>query len=308
MKGFLIRRLLWFFPVLFGVSLVVFFFIHLIPGDPVLMMLGESAQSAQVEQLRHQLHLDLPLYRQLLLFFTDLFQGKMISIFYQQPVFQVIFPKLIATLELAFSAMLIAILIALPIGILSALKKNSWLDFIARTFSLLGVSVPNFWMGPLLILLFSIRLGLLPVSGRGGISHLILPAFTLGLAMSGFLSRMSRASMLEVLGAKYLESARAKGLKEISVILKHALRNALIPILTVIGLQFGALLSGAFITETIFAWPGIGRLLINGIFSRDFPLVQACVLVIAASYLIVNLLVDLCYALVDARVRLWREK
>ncbi len=308
MKGFLIRRLLWFFPVLFGVSLVVFFFIHLIPGDPVLMMLGESAQSAQVEQLRHQLHLDLPLYRQLLLFFTDLFQGKMISIFYQQPVFQVIFPKLIATLELAFSAMLIAILIALPIGILSALKKNSWLDFIARTFSLLGVSVPNFWMGPLLILLFSIRLGLLPVSGRGGISHLILPAFTLGLAMSGFLSRMSRASMLEVLGAKYLESARAKGLKEISVILKHALRNALIPILTVIGLQFGALLSGAFITETIFAWPGIGRLLINGIFSRDFPLVQASVLMIAASYLTVNLMVDIAYALADARVRLWRER
>jgi len=308
MRSYFLKRLLWFFPVLLGVSLVVFFFIHLIPGDPVLMMLGESAQSGQVENLRHQLHLDLPLHRQLILFFADLLQGKMISIFYQKPVLEVIFPKLAATLELALSAMLIAILIALPIGILSALRKNSWFDFLARIFSLLGVSVPNFWMGPLLILLFSIRLGWLPVSGKDGILHLILPALTLGLAMSGFLSRMSRASMLEVLGAKYLESARAKGLKEAAVILKHALRNALIPILTVIGLQFGALLSGAVITETIFAWPGIGRLLINAIFSRDFPLVQACVLIISFSYLVVNLLVDLCYALADARVRLWREK
>jgi len=308
MKSFILRRLLWFFPVLLGVSLVVFFFIHLIPGDPVLMMLGESAQSAQVENLRHQLHLDLPLHRQLILFFTDLFQGKMKSIFFQKPVFEVILPRIIATLELALFAMLIAILIALPLGIFSALKKNSSFDFLARIFSLLGVSVPNFWLGPLLILLFSIQLGWLPVSGKGGLSHLILPSLTLGLAMSGFLSRMSRASMLEVLSARYLESARAKGLKESLVVLKHALRNALIPILTVIGLQFGALLSGAVITETIFAYPGIGRLLINAIFSRDFPLVQACVLVIATSYLVVNLLVDIAYAIADARVRLWREQ
>ena len=308
MRGYLVRRLLWFFPVLLGVSLVVFFFIHMIPGDPVMVMLGESAQQGQVDALRRSLHLDQPLYTQLILFFSDLFQGKMVSIFFKKPVFEVIWPRLGATMELAFFSMLIAILIALPVGILSALKKNSWLDFASRVFSLVGVSVPNFWLGPLLIILFSLVLGWLPVSGRGGVNHLVLPALTLGMALSGLLSRISRASMLEVLGAPYLRSGRARGLSETRVILKHALRNALIPILTVIGLQFGALLSGAFITETIFAWPGIGRLLINAIFSRDFPLVQACVLVIAASYLIVNLLVDLCYAMVDARVRLWREK
>jgi peptide/nickel transport system permease protein len=308
MRDYVFRRLLWFFPVLLGVSLVVFFFIHMIPGDPVMVMLGESARPGQVEALRHSLHLDQPLYMQLVLFFSDLFQGEMVSIFFQKPVMEVILPRLGATLELAVFSMLIAILIALPIGILSALKKNSWIDFASRVFSLAGVSLPNFWLGPLLIILFSIILGWLPVTGRGGVSHLILPSLTLGMAMAGLLSRISRASMLEVLSAPYLMSGRARGLGEMRIILRHALRNALIPILTVIGLQFGALLSGAFITETIFAWPGIGRLLINAIFSRDFPLVQACVLVIAASYLTVNLLVDLAYAFVDARVRLWGEK
>jgi len=307
MRQFIFRRLLWFFPVMIGVSLVVFFFIHMVPGDPVMVMLGESARPAQAEALRHRLHLDQPLYYQLVLFFSDLVRGKMISIFFAKPVFEVIRPRLLATFELAFFAMVIAVLIALPIGILSALRKNSWIDFLSRIFSLMGVSIPNFWLGPLLIILFSLAFGWLPVSGRGGISHLILPSLTLGMGMAGLLSRISRASMLEVLGAPYLTSGRARGLGEYRIILKHALRNALIPILTVIGLQFGALLSGAFITETIFAWPGIGRLLINAIFSRDFPLVQACVLVIAASYLTVNLLVDICYALVDARVRLWRE-
>jgi len=308
LSPYLLKRLLWFFPVMLGVSLVVFFFIHMIPGDPVMVMLGESARPAQAEALRASLHLDRPLYVQLALFFADLAQGKMVSIFFQRPVLEVIGPRLLATFELALFAMAIAVLIALPVGIVSAIKKNSWIDFLSRVFSLLGVSMPNFWLGPLLIILFSIWLGWLPVSGRGGIRHLILPSLTLGMAMAGLLSRMSRASMLEVLAAPYLRSGRARGLSEASIILRHALRNALIPILTVVGLQFGALLSGAFITETIFAWPGIGRLLINAIFTRDFPLVQACVLVIAASYLTVNLLVDLCYALVDARVRLWREQ
>jgi len=308
MRSYLLRRLLWFFPVLLGVSLLVFFFIHMIPGDPVSVMLGEAARPGQAEALRHRLHLDQPLYVQLALFFSDLVRGKMVSIFFAQPVFEVIVPRLSATLELAFCSMLLAVLIALPLGIVSALKKNSRVDFFSRVFSLAGVSVPNFWLGPLLIIFFSIILGWLPVSGRGGLSHLVLPSLTLGMAMAGLLSRISRASMLEVLAAPYLMSGRARGLSEWSVILRHALRNALIPILTVIGLQFGGLLSGAFITETIFAWPGIGRLLINAVFTRDFPLVQACVLVIAASYLTVNLLVDLCYAWVDARVRLGRER
>jgi len=308
MSSYLARRLLWFFPVLLGVSLIVFFFLHLIPGDPVLMMLGESARPAQVESLRHQLHLDQPLYIQLGLFFQDLLRGEMISIFYHQPVFRVIAPRLLATFELAVFSMFWAVIFSLPLGIISARKKDTAWDFSFRIFSLVGVSIPNFWLGPLLIILFSLKLGWLPVSGRGGFSHLILPSLTLGMAMSGFLLRISRTSMLEVLNAGYLKTARAKGLSEKLVILKHGLRNALIPILTVLGLQFGALLSGAVITETIFAWPGIGRLLINAIFARDFPLVQACVLVIAFSYLAVNLLVDLFYALVDARVRLWSQK
>lgn len=308
MRSYLVRRLLWFFPVLLGVSLLVFFFIHLIPGDPVMVMLGESARPAQVEALRARLHLDQPIHVQLMLFFSDLVRGKMVSIYFARPVGEVIAPRVLATLQLAFFSMLAAVLIALPLGIVSALKKNSWVDFSGRVFSLLGVSVPNFWLGPLLIIFFALKLGWLPVSGRGGLSHLVLPSLTLGMAMAGLLSRMSRASMLEVLSAPYLRSGRARGLSEWSVILRHALRNALIPIMTVIGLQFGALLSGAFITETIFAWPGIGRLLINAIYTRDFPLVQACVLVIAASYLTVNLLVDLCYAWVDARVRLGRER
>ena len=308
MRAYLLKRLFWFFPILLGITLLVFFFIHLIPGDPALLLLGESARPAQIEKLRENLHLNEPIYIQLGFFFSDLLSGKMSSIFYQKPVFSVIFPKLLNTFQLALFAMLIAIIIALPLGILSAIKKNSKLDFLARIFSLLGVSIPNFWLGPLLILFFSIWLGLLPVSGKDGLKHLILPALTLGMAMAGFLSRISRASMLEVLNSPYLKSARARGLSEHKVILKHALKNALIPILTVIGLQFGALLSGAVITETIFAWPGVGRLLINAIFTRDFPLVQACVLVIAVSYLTINLLVDIAYALIDARVRYWREK
>ena len=287
---------------------MVFFFIHLVPGDPVLMMLGESARPAQIEALRHQLHLDQPLYIQLLLFFKDLFSGKMRSIFYHQPVFKVIYPRLIATIELAVFSMIIAILFAIPLGIISARRKDSAFDFSARVASLVGVSIPNFWLGPLLILVFSIQLRWLPVSGRGGISHIILPSLTLGSAMAGLLMRISRESMLEVLNSFYLKSALARGLPEHKVVYWHGFRNALIPIITILGLQFGALLSGAVITETIFAWPGIGRLLVNAIFSRDFPLVQACVLVIAVCYLVVNLLVDLIYALVDPRIRFVKEK
>ncbi len=308
MRKYIINRLFWFFPVLLGVSLVVFFFIHLVPGDPVLMMLGESARPAQIEALRHQLHLDQPLYIQLLLFFKDLFSGKMRSIFYHQPVFKVIYPRLIATIELAVFSMIIAILFAIPLGIISARRKDSAFDFSARVASLVGVSIPNFWLGPLLILVFSIQLRWLPVSGRGGISHIILPSLTLGSAMAGLLMRISRESMLEVLNSFYLKSALARGLPEHKVVYWHGFRNALIPIITILGLQFGALLSGAVITETIFAWPGIGRLLVNAIFSRDFPLVQACVLVIAVCYLVVNLLVDLIYALVDPRIRFVKEK
>jgi peptide/nickel transport system permease protein len=303
MRTYIIKRLLLTFPVLLGVSLLVFFFIHMIPGDPVEVMLGESAAQADREALRRQYHLDQPLHVQLVYFFKELGTGELESIFYHQPALTKVRERLMATLELALAGMAVAVVIAFPLGILAAWRRETWLDHSAMGFSLLGISMPNFWLGPMLILLFSLKLHLLPVSGRGGIAHLVLPAITLGTALAALLSRMMRASLLEVLGEEFLTAARARGLSERMVILKHAFKNALIPVITVLGIQFGALLSGAIITETIFAWPGIGRLLIDSIYTRDFPLVQACVLAIALSYVLVNLITDLFYALVDPRVR-----
>ena len=304
MRSYLLRRILLTLPVLLGATVLVFVFIHLIPGDPVEVMLGESASTADRIALRHQLHLDEPLPAQFGLFFTGLATGELESIFYHEPVSRKVLGRLGATMELAAAAMILACLFAIPLGIIAALRRHTWADAAATGFSLLGVSVPNFWLGPMLILIFSLKLQWLPVSGRGGLSHLALPALTLGLAMAALLSRMTRASLLEVLGEPHLTAARARGLAERWVILKHALRNAAVPILTVIGLQFGALLSGAIITETIFAWPGLGRLLIESIQTRDFPLVQGCVLAIALSYVIVNLLTDLLYTAADPRIRL----
>jgi peptide/nickel transport system permease protein len=225
------------------------------------------------------------------------------SYFYRRPVTRVIAERVPATIELALAALLVAGLIAIPLGIVAALRENTVLDNASVLFSLLGVSMPNFWLGPLLIILFSIELGWFPVSGRGGLGNLVLPAVTLGTALAAILSRMTRSSLLERLGEEYLNVARAKGLPEWKVILKHAMRNALIPIITVMGLQFGALLSGAIITENVFSWPGIGTLLINAIEARDYPLVQGCVLFISLSYVLVNLLTDLFYGWVDPRIR-----
>lgn len=304
MRSYLLKRLLLTLPVLIGVSVLVFLFIHLIPGDPVEVMLGESASPADRSALRQELHLDEPLSVQFGLFFSGLFTGKLESIFYREPVSRKVFARLGATLELALAAMALACFFALPLGILAAIRAGRLADSFSTGFALLGVSIPNFWLGPMLILLFSLKLGWLPVSGRGGLSHLALPALTLGLAMTALLSRMTRASLVEALAEPHLTAARARGLPERWVILKHALRNAGVPILTVLGLQFGALLSGAIITETIFAWPGLGRLLIEAIQTRDFPLVQGCVLAIALTYVLVNLLTDLLYTAVDPRVRL----
>jgi peptide/nickel transport system permease protein len=305
MRGFFLRRLAVVIPTVIGAVTLVFFFLHMIPGDPVEVMLGETAQQADKEKLREELGLNQPLYVQYGRFMAGIVQGDLGgSYFYRRPVVQVIAERVPATAELALAAFLVAGLIAIPLGIIAALREGTVVDNAAVLFSLVGVSLPNFWLGPLLIILFSIKLGWFPVSGKAGVASLVLPAITLGAAFAAILSRMTRASLLERLGEDYLMVARAKGLPEWKVILKHALRNALIPIITVMGLQIGALLSGAIITENVFSWPGIGTLLINAIEARDYPLVQGCILFISLSYVLVNLLTDLFYGWADPRIRL----
>jgi peptide/nickel transport system permease protein len=304
-RGFFLRRLAIVIPTVIGAVTLVFFFLHMIPGDPVEVMLGETAQQADKERLREELGLNRPLHVQYGRFMVGIAQGDLgSSYFYRRPVAQVIAERVPATVELALAAFLVAGLIAIPLGIIAALREGTAVDNASVLFSLLGVSIPNFWLGPLLIILFSIKLGWFPVSGRAGVASLVLPAVTLGTAFAAILSRMTRASLLERLGEDYLTVARAKGLPEWKVILKHALRNALIPIITVMGLQIGALLSGAIITENVFSWPGIGTLLINAIEARDYPLVQGCILFISLSYVLVNLMTDLFYGWADPRIRL----
>ena len=267
-------------------------------------MLGESAQSTDKQMLRRELGLDKPIVQQYFDFLKKLSRGNLgKSLHSQQPVLSLIMKKYPATLELMLAAVLIALLISLPLGIICALKQYSLIDQGTLVLSLLGVSMPNFWLGPLLIILFSLKLGLLPISGRGGILHLVLPAITLGMSMSAILTRMVRSSMMDVLEEDYMVTARAKGLPFRRVILKHALKNALVPVITIVGLQIGALLTGSIITEMIFAWPGLGRLTIQAIYTRDYPLIQGCVLVVAISYVLVNLLTDLAYTVIDPRIR-----
>ena len=300
----LFRRLALLIPTVLGVVTLIFFLIHFIPGDPVELMLGETASTADLGRLRADLGLDRPVAEQFGAFLLGLVQGDLgNSFFYRRPVAEVILEKLPATLELAAAAMVLALLLALPLGIAAAVRKDSLTDRAAMLASLVGISMPNFWLGPLLIILFSIKLGWLPVSGREGAASIVLPALTLGTALAALLSRMTRSAMLDVLGEDYLRTARAKGLSEKVVIVKHAFRNALLPVLTIVGLQFGALLSGAVITENVFAWPGIGTLLIQAINARDYPLVQGCVLVISLGYVAANFLTDLLYSLSDPRVK-----
>lgn len=305
MTAFIVRRLVQAIPIALLVATLVFSLIHMIPGDPVELMLGEGAQAADVEALRDRLGLNRPLGEQYVDFMTGLFRGDLgLSISSgQRPVTEVIWQHYPATLELALAGMAVALLIALPLGIVAALRRDGWVDHGSRFFALLGVSMPNFWLGPMLILLFSIYWGLFPVSGRGTLAHLVLPALTLGTALAGLLTRIVRSSLAEELHRPYLVTARAKGLPGRIVILRHALRNALLPVVTVVGLQFGALLTGTIITETIFSWPGLGRLLIQSIRARDYPLVQAGVLVIALTYVVVNLVADVVYAWLDPRIR-----
>lgn len=301
---FLLRRLLWTLPVLLGVLTLVFFLLHLVPGDPVDVMLGESALPADREQMRAQLGLDRPIAVQYVVYLRNALSGDLGTSFTsRRAVMAEIAERLPATLELMLGAMAVAFAIALPLGVLAALYHGRWIDYLASGFALLGVAIPNFWLGPLLILLFAIQLDWLPVNERGGPEHLVLPAITLGTALAALLSRMIHTSLVEVLGEDYIRTARAKGLPERIVVASHAMRNAAIPVITVTGLQIGALLSGAIITESIFDWPGLGSLLLEAIYGRNYALVQGCVLVIAVSYIAVNLLADLLYGWVDPRIR-----
>jgi peptide/nickel transport system permease protein len=298
------RRLVLLVATLLGVATLVFAFLHLVPGDPVEVMLGESAAPADVAALRHDLGLDRPLAVQYAQFLGRALRGDLgQSIAFRAPVGSVIAARYPATLELAAAALLLALMVALPLGVVAALRPRSALDRVARVASLAGVCVPTFSLGPLLILVFSIHLGWLPVSGRGSLAHLVLPAVTLALGMAGILVRLTRASMLGALAEDYVRTARAKGAPAWRVVAVHALRNALLPVVTVAGLQAGALLAGAVITETIFAWPGLGRLVVQAIEARDYPLVQGCALAIGASYVAVNTLTDLLQRAIDPRLR-----
>ena len=304
MRSYLVRRLLLSLPVVFGVATLVFLLIHLIPGDPVEIMLGESALPADREALRDALGLDRPMHEQYGAFLWGLCRGDLgVSLQQRRPVAALIREHYPATLELTVAAMLVSLLIALPAGILSGIRQYSFWDHSTMLAALLGVSMPNFWLGPLLIWIFSIQLGWFPVSGKGGIEHLLLPALTLGASMAAIMARMTRSSVLEVLREDYVMTARAKGLSEARIILKHVLRNAMLPVVTIMGLQFGALLAGSIITETIFSWPGLGTLMVKAIQTRDYPVVQGCVLVIALSYVFVNLATDLLYGVIDPRIR-----
>lgn len=305
MLSFFISRLASALFVVFGVSTLVFFFLHMVPGDPVEVMLGESAQPADREALRQSLGLDQPLLVQFSHYLAQLLRFDLgTSLYSQQPIVDMLAERIPATTELAVAALVVAVLIAFPLGVLAAVRKGSPWDQGAMGLSLIGVSIPNFLMGPILILVFSVWLGWFPVSGREGLASLILPAVTLGTALAAILSRMVRATLLETLGEDYVRTARAKGLSERLVVWRHALRNALLPVITLLGLQLGVLLGGAVITEVVFSWPGLGQLTIESIQRRDYPVVQACVLLISLAYVVVNTLTDLVYGWLDPRVRL----
>lgn len=304
MTRFLLRRLLLTIPVLLGVATLVFSLIHLVPGDPVQAMLGESAAPADVAELRARLGLDRPLYVQYSSFLKGLATGDLgTSLRTNQPVTRAIADRLPATAQLAVAAMFVATLVAIPIGIFAAVRAGTAVDHALMTLALLGISTPTFWLGPFLAIVFSVVLGWFPVSGIGTPAHLVLPALTLGAPLAAVLARMTRASVIEELHEPYVVAARARGVSHARAVLRHAFRNSLIPIVTILGLQIGAVLTGAVITETIFAWPGVGRLLLQSISFRDYPLVQGCILLIAVTYVAMNLLTDLLYGFLDPRIR-----
>lgn len=293
---------------LLGVVCLVFLLIHVIPGDPVEVMLGESAQPTDKETLRHALGLDLPIHQQWWMYFKALLHLDFgTSLFSGRAIVDLLIERIPATLHLSLVSLVVAIALALPLGILAAVRQHSPLDYGAMGFALFGMSIPNFWMGPLLILVGALWLGWFPVSGQEGWNSVVLPALTLGTAMAAILARMIRSSVLEVLGEDFMRTAYAKGLTPTRAVMLHALPNSLLPILTLLGLQLGGLLGGAVITETVFAWPGLGLLMIEAIQQRDYPVVQAAVLCISVTYILVNLVTDLLYAWLDPRIQFKTE-
>jgi peptide/nickel transport system permease protein len=304
MIRYLCTRLAYMLPVVWLVVSVVFLLIHLVPGDPIQAMLGEGAAGADIQAARHAYGLDVPLPTQYVRYWRGVLHGDLgRSLRLNQPVRGLVAQAYPATLALTLAALSIAVLLSIPAGVRSATHRNRWDDRALSFVSLLGLSVPNFALGPVLILIFAIRLDWLPVSGSGSWRNLVLPAVTMGASLAAILTRMVRTSMLEELGQDYIRTARAKGLSERAVVYRHALRNALIPVVTVLGLQFGALLAGAIVTETIFAWPGIGRLTISAISNRDYALVQGCLLCIGLTYVAVNFFTDLVYSALNPRIR-----
>ena len=300
----MIKRFLGIIPVVFGVVSLTFLLIHAVPGDPVEVMLGESASNADRMELRAGLGLDKPIYAQFGIYLSKLVQGDFgISIHSRKPIVDMLLERLPATFKLAAFALLFAIFIGLPLGIIAAINAKKWPDTIANLLSLTISAMPHFWMGPMLMMVFALWLGILPVSGMENATSIILPALTLGFGLAAILTRMTRASMLEVLHEDSIRTAYAKGLPQRTVILRHALRAALMPVITVLGLQLGSLLAGAVITETVFSWNGIGRLLVESIEKRDYLVTQACVLVVALVYVIVNFVTDVIYTQIDPRVR-----
>jgi ABC-type dipeptide/oligopeptide/nickel transport system permease component len=306
MTQYIIRRLLQMIPITLGIMTLIFSLIHLIPGDPAVQIAGEGARPEDVQNIRTSLGLDQPLWKQYVTYVGNVARGDLGRSFRtNESVATEIAARYPATMQLAFGSMLVALLVAFPLGIISAIYRNSWIDNVARFFALIGVSMPSFWFGPLLIIAFAINRQWFPVSGREeGLRSLVLPSITMGLALSAILTRMIRVSLADELGQLYVTTAIAKGVTRGRAIFRHALKNALIPVITILALQFGSLLTGAIITEQIFSWPGLGRLLIQSITTRDYPQVQASILVIALTYIMVNFISDLLYGVVDPRIKL----
>ena len=303
MLSYILRRCLYAIFVLFGVATVVFFITRM-TGDPVAIMLPPDATVEQMEELRIELGMDKPLLTQYGIFIWDLLHFDLgESLRYDDSTLKLILERLPATLQLASTSLIIALLVSIPAGILSALKQGSLFDRLIMSFVLIGQSFPVFWVGILLILFFSVSLGLLPTGGIGGWEHLILPAFALGLHMMALITRLLRSSLIEVLSSDYIRTARAKGLLSFKVIAKHALRNSLLPVVTIVGLQVGALLGGSVVTEMVFAWPGVGQMIIQAINFRDFPLVQTAIILLAGIFVLINLIVDLLYVVIDPRIQ-----
>jgi ABC-type dipeptide/oligopeptide/nickel transport system permease component len=290
--------------VLIGTSILIFLLLYLTPGDPAQLLLADTAAPQEVEEMRAKMGLDKPLPVQYVIFLKNALRGDLGTSFrYNRSAMSVVLSFLPATVELSLAAIVIAVLVAIPLGVLAATHQSSWIDNIAMFFSMVGQSAPTYWLGLMLIVVFSLKLGLLPTSGRGGLSFIVLPGLTLSTWLIGLVTRLTRSTMLEILEQDYIRTARAKGLLNLKVVYKHALKNALIPIVTILGLQVGTLLGGAVITETVFAWPGIGTLAMNAIFTRDFPLIRAIVLVSALIFVVVNIVVDLLYLYLDPRIR-----